>query len=124
MNPHDFLRKKLEHLANMFPTSKYQYEFDQFANFHIIQVWPVSLYNNDDSYKITENSISNEFDSLFFPGTVIFVSEDSLNQVSNAQYEVKGNMFGIDLRVKETPPRFTYTNDIYAFVLSDYSLAA
>lgn len=94
MTSKENLISELNKLAIMFPFSKYSYEYDQFSLIHIIQVWPVEQYNLDNNYKAIETKISIDFDDSFFPESVLFVSEDSLNQVVNPEVEIEGLFYG------------------------------
>jgi len=125
MTSQDFLKEKAEQLASLFPASKYSYEYNEFAGVHIVQVWPLTMYNDNDQYKTLETSISLEFDRIFAPESVLFVSEDSLNQVSGSVFEVSGILFGFSpVNAIPIPSFNAIIHETYTCGINNYALAA
>jgi len=52
---------------------------------HIIEVLPLTVYENNNSYKEAEGDLTFEFDKIFFPEDIMFVSENSLTRITKPQ---------------------------------------
>lgn len=105
----DYVKEQIELLAFMFPSGKYSYEYDKFSGMHIVQVKPLSLYNLNDDYKDFETKLSIDFDNNYYPESILFVSDESLNQVSNPEFEITGIFYGLQAVITHVvSPSFTF----------------
>jgi len=126
MTASKYLKKQLKYLTSLFPSGKYSYENDKFSGIHIVQVWPLALFDLDESYKEIETNISIDFDNLYYPESVLFISDNSLNQVTNPEFEVEGLFYGLQPMINHIlPPRFVDMNqEPFVAGENNYALAA
>ncbi len=82
MTSFQFLEQKLRKLFGQFPKASIRYELRKDRMSHIVEVTPLKFYN-DDEYILAEIEIEDEFELLFPTENIIFISEDSLNKVTN-----------------------------------------
>jgi hypothetical protein len=82
MKPQEFIFKKLRDLVNKFPQITFRYQFDEMEQTHIVEVTPLSVYEDDLDYKIAEGDLTYEFDRAFSPETIMFVSKNSLTGIT------------------------------------------
>ncbi|NCA86148.1 MAG: hypothetical protein EOM83_11340 [Clostridia bacterium] len=85
MNSHQYIENKLQKLVKEFPQITLLYEFDEVNETHVVEVSPLSVYENNNSYMEAEGDLTFDFDQRFFPEEIMFVSEDSLTRVTNPQ---------------------------------------
>lgn len=93
MKPIDFIVKELEKSHKNFPNCNIKYEFDDLINVHIVEVSPLSFYENEE-YMEYELDLVESFSEHFPFEELIFVSEDSLNRVVNASFEIYSEQSG------------------------------
>ena len=99
MNPKDFVKSRLNELRNIFPELSFKYKFNPNTLTHIVDVRPLDCYKENPDYIKYEADFGFEFDNRFFPETILFVSEDSLTQISNPEFVFNANQFSEDLQV-------------------------
>lgn len=87
----NYIKEKLRGLHNRFFDMKIRYEFNEGLNIHLIEVLPLSLYEDNQEYILAEMELEEEFHSLFPQEEILFVSTDSLNQVENPDYRLGYN---------------------------------
>lgn len=85
MGSKDFLIRKLNELHNKFSNLSIKYQYDSHTENHIVEILPLNEFNDNDEYVRFESDLSYEFDTLFFPESIMFVSEESLTQVNNPE---------------------------------------
>lgn len=125
MTASENLKEQLKHLAFMFPFGKFSYEYDKFSGMHIVQVGPLVLYDFDDKYKDIETKLSIDFDNVYYPESVLFVSDNSLNQVSNPEFEIEGLFYGLQPMITKISPSFVSINpEPFEAGENNYALAA
>jgi len=93
MNSREYIHNKINELVRRFPNIKIVYQFDEISDIHIIEVLPKDFFENNEEYKQYESEISFEFDNKFLPESVLFVSENSLNQVEIPELELVGKNY-------------------------------
>lgn len=103
MNPKDFIKARLNELRNIFPELSFKYKFNPITSNHIVDVRPLDCYKENHDYIKYEADFSFEFDNRFYPETILFVSEDSLTQISNPEFVFNANQFSEDLQVLLPP---------------------
>lgn len=126
MSASNFLKEKIQQMAFIFPFGKYSYEYDKFSGMHIIQVEPLSLYNFNEKYKDFETSLSINFDDTYYPESVLFLSDESLNKVTNPDFEVTGYLFGQSPIITKIISRSFVSCEIFSSDagVNNYALAA
>ena len=88
MNSREYLKGELENLIKIFPQLKIKYQFDDFEKVHLIEVLPLCDFDNNEEYQNAEAEITFEFEKIFYPETVLFISEESLTKVTKPEYEL------------------------------------
>ncbi len=89
MDPKQYINNKLKELHNQFPCLTIKYKYDSYTQTHIVDIMPLSEYDNNEEYMKFETEIGYEFDNLFFPESVMFVSSDSLTQLVNPEFVIE-----------------------------------
>jgi len=102
MNPKDFIKARLNELRNIFPELSFKYKYNPNSHTHIVDVRPLDCYQKNSDYLRCEADFGFEFDNRFYPETILFISEDSLTQISNPEFVFNANQFSEDLQ-KEMP---------------------
>ncbi len=85
MKSKEFLIKKLKELASKFEDIKIRYEYHQSTYSHLIEVIPLSIFENDKAYMLAEEKLENDFENLFPDEDIVFISEDSLTEIKNPE---------------------------------------
>lgn len=93
MKPVDFIVDTLKELHVKFPNCHIKYEFDELINVHIVEVLPLSFYENEE-YMEYESDLFESFSELFPSEELLFVSEDSLNRVTHPSFEIHSEQIG------------------------------
>lgn len=107
MNSVNFIKEKLNYLVDLYPTIKFRYKFSKLSQMHIVEVTPKELFRNNDEYAKLEFDISSQFDTIYFPECLHFISTDSITKIDNAEFEVAGSLhdftnvedFGFDFKI-------------------------
>ena len=86
MKPKDFIKTRLNELRNNFPELSFRYKFNANTVTHIIDVRPIEFYSKNTDYIKYEADFSFEFDNLFYPETILFISENSLTEIGNPDF--------------------------------------
>ncbi len=95
----EFLIDNLNWLSELFPEIHIRYEIRN--NNHIIEVVPVSVFENDENYLKAEILLEKQFEQFFPDEEIIFISEDSLTRIKNAEYEFGKNQISFDPGILE-----------------------
>lgn len=82
MSTKEYIKEKLEALSKVFPQLTFFYKYDEVDETHVVEVLPLSEYDNNKEYKEAEADLTFDFDRSFFPETAMFVSEESLTRVT------------------------------------------
>jgi hypothetical protein len=93
MNSKLYIKDKLRNLVEKFPQMTFLYQFDEIDQTHIVEVLPFTKYEEDNDYKNDEGDLTFEFDRMFFPETIMFVSENSLTRVNELEEVFKRESF-------------------------------
>lgn len=99
MNPKDFIIRRLNELRNFFPELSFKYKFNQHTSTHIIDVRPLECFSSNQDYIKSEADFSYEFDNLFYPETILFISKDSLTEIKDPDFVFSANQFSEDFQV-------------------------
>lgn len=82
MDSKQYIKNKLQELHSQFPLLTIKYKHDSYTQMHIVDIMPLDEYENNVEYKSYETELGFEFDSLFFPESLMFISSDSLTQIA------------------------------------------
>lgn len=93
MKSQEFLKEKLTYLSSKFKDVKIRYEYRKNTQSHIIEIIPLSIYNDDEKYMMAEAKLEDEFESLFINENIIFVSEDSLTEIKTPNFTLGYDVF-------------------------------
>ena len=117
----EFLIDNLNWLSETFPEIHIRYEID--TNYHIIEVVPISVFNNNEDYLKAEMFVENRFEEMFPNEEILFISEDSLTKIKNAEYEFGKDLISMDIGI-ETPVKLSGDYDSKFAGKMNYALAA
>lgn len=125
MTPRNFIIRRLNELRNIFPELSFKYKFNQHSSTHIIDVRPLDCFSSNQDYIKYEADFSYEFDNLFSPETILFISENSLTEIKNPDFVFNTNQFSLDFQVPQ--PAINYIAGLvetnFEFKI-EYALAA
>lgn len=123
MNSKKHIEVKLQELARKFSEITFFYEFDEVNETHIVEVLPLSVYESNNSYKEAEGDLTFDFDKMFFPEDIMFVSENSLTRVTKPQKVFKNGSqsFSEEFEITESEVFDFSTNIQEISVLSEKS---
>ena len=82
----EYILDQLKELHIRVEGIKIRYEFNDDLNTHLVEVLPLSLYEDNQEYILAEMEFEEEFRTEFPEEEILFVSADSLNQVENASF--------------------------------------
>jgi hypothetical protein len=88
MTSKDFIKDKLSHIWNSFPEVQFRYEFKIHTNTHVIEVVPFSVFEGNEEYMRTESDFEYEFEQMFPEEDILFISEGSLTEMKNVEYQL------------------------------------
>ncbi len=88
MNSKEIIKNKLREWTNEFPHMSFIYEFDQRDNTHLVEVSPLTDYESNKKYAQFEIDFSFYFERKFLGEEIIFISDDSLLEITNAEFKV------------------------------------
>ena len=93
----DYVINRLFELSSKFSDIGIRYEFDNTDNYHLIEITPLELFENDENYLNAEIALEEEFRSRFTGQNILFVSTESLNRVNQPiLILVNMNLRGLD----------------------------
>jgi hypothetical protein len=86
MKSKEFIKSKIGNLIENFPQLSIRYQYDKNDSTHLIEVMPLCDFNDNANYQNAEAEITFEFEKLFFPETVLFISEESLTKITKPEF--------------------------------------
>lgn len=86
MTPKDFLKERLKSIFNSIKSINIRYQYCKEHDTHIVEVTPLNEFDNNNEYIVCERDLLFDFNELYFPSTLIFASEESLNRVEVADF--------------------------------------
>jgi hypothetical protein len=89
MNPKEFIKNRLREIYETVKSINIKYEFREHEDTHLIEITPVSEFNDNSRYHELERELLFDFNDQYFPSTILFVSEDSLNRVAIPEFSLK-----------------------------------
>ena len=93
MKSKEYLRNRLNEINNVFPELIFRYQFNENTETHIIEVKPLETYQTNDVYIKCEAELLFDFENEFFPETILFVSEESLTQITEPEFTIQKQVF-------------------------------
>jgi hypothetical protein len=126
MKSKEFIKNKLEQLSKEFQEISIRYQFDKRDLTHIIEIKPLKEFNDNSSYQEKEAEITYEFEQLFFPETILFISENSLTKITEPELEYNMNLAAyISIQFKELLEKMSFAVmiDIKEPAGNDYNYA-
>jgi len=93
MKSKEYLKTRLNEISNVFPELIFRYQFNENTETHIIEVKPLETYQTNDEYIKYEADLMFDFENEFFPETILFVSEDSLTQITEPEFTIRKQIF-------------------------------
>jgi hypothetical protein len=88
-----YIKNKLNEISEIFPELIFRYQFDKSSMTHIIEVKPLESYQSNEAYVQCEADFMFDFENKFFPETILFVSEDSLTQITEPEFTIRKQIF-------------------------------
>ncbi|MGV8090769.1 MAG: hypothetical protein AB2L24_02720 [Mangrovibacterium sp.] len=82
MDAKAFLKDRLSDIFTKVKSVNIRYQYSESDDTHLIEVTPASEYNSNELYYQLERELLFDFNDLFFPSTILFITEGSLNQIS------------------------------------------
>ena len=95
----EFLIDNLNRLSELFSEIHIRYEYRKNTNSHIIEVIPLSVFYKNKDYIKAEIWLEKQFENLFPDEDIVFISENSLTQIKNAEYEFGNNQMSFDVGI-------------------------
>jgi len=89
MDSKQYITNKLQELHSQFPLLTIKYKYDSYTQMHIVDIMPLDEYDNNAEYKSYETELGFEFDSLFFPESLMFISSESLTQITCPELKIE-----------------------------------
>lgn len=129
MSAKEFVISRLRNIFNTVGTININYEYDEIGDTHLIEITPLSEFNDNSDYIELERELLYDFNSKYFPSTILFVSDESLNRVTNPEFSLKRGIrssFPISLSSLKNMPQWESTTfeKIPASGENNYALAA
>lgn len=84
----EFLESKLNDLYKKFSDIKIRYEYRANTVSHLIEVIPLSFFEGNEEYMACEFSIEEEFENRFPNENIVFISEDSLSEITTPNLKI------------------------------------
>jgi hypothetical protein len=93
MTAKEYIYKNLQKLANLFNNLTFTYEYKEILQTHVVEVKPEFEFSLNDDYIDAEIDLTSEFDELFYPESILFISENSLTTITEVEKVFKFNQF-------------------------------
>ena len=94
MTSQEFIFKELTSLLEKFPSFVFKYKLDKTDNTHIISVEPLKEYERNKEYMEAESDFVFDFENIYVPETIMFVSTNSLILVTEPDMVFSSNKTG------------------------------
>lgn len=89
----EFLATKLNELYARFSDVKIRYEYRANTYSHLIEITPLSFFEENEEYLFFEAKIEDEFEALFPNENIVFISDGSLSEISNPFFKLGYDVF-------------------------------
>ncbi len=91
MKVKDYIINQVNELSICFPTIKVSYYIDEFSNSNYIKILPSNEYDTNENYQKFETDFIINFIDKFPYEEIVFISENSLINLSEPLYEIEGS---------------------------------
>ena len=99
MGTNDFLKEQLSKFVKSHKNVKMNYEYDELASLHTIEVLPQSVFDGDEFVMWECDFFKKAFEII--PGEDIsFISEDAYVGLEHINWSVQGDDFGLDEKIQ------------------------
>ncbi len=93
MKSKEYIRNRLNQISNAFPELIFRYQFNENTETHLIEVKPLDTYQTNSVYIQYEAELGFYFENEFFPETILFISEDSLTQITESEFTIQKKLY-------------------------------
>ena len=97
MTSREYIINRLNQLSTIFPTIKFRYEISKSTGCHIIEVTHRLNEDESEAYLKTEMRLDMDFATNYPAEDILFVTEESLTKIHNAELVIEGNKKGLDI---------------------------
>lgn len=95
----DFFKEQLSKFVESHKNVKINYEYDELASLHTIEVLPQSVFDSDEFVMWEYDFFKNAYDVI--PGEDIsFISEDAYVGLDHVNWSKQGDNFGLDEKIQ------------------------
>jgi hypothetical protein len=88
MTAQEFIKNRLILLKNNFEFIKIRYEYRKTTFSHIVEIIPLTVFEENQQYLDEETNFENEFEKLFPNENIVFISENSLTEIYKSEFEL------------------------------------
>ncbi len=120
MKSKEYIKAGLIDLLKRYPQLTFFYQFDERANLHQVHVEPQNEFKSNQAFRHEEADFIYEFDNLFFPESIVFISEDSLIKISSPEYI----LYNPSVQKISLEYNFDFQDKSYRSGENNYALAA
>ena len=121
----EFLATKLNELYARFSDVKIRYEYRANTYSHLIEITPLSFFEENEEYLFFEAKIEDEFEALFPNENIVFISDGSLSEINNPDFMLGYDVFKYDNEVLNIDFIVEGFSDVVDYQYSNnYALAA
>ncbi len=120
----DFLIDNLNRISVLFPEVNIRYEHRSNTNSHIIEVIPLLVFDNNDEYIRAEINLEESFEEQFSNEDIVFISEDSLTTINNAEFAFGNNLMSFDVSLIESNDIISPFDETFNDISASLALAA
>jgi len=128
MTSKEFIISNLNFIRILFSELTFKYKFYEENSTHVIEVQPVESFENDTDYIEVETNLTIEFDKLYSPESILFVSDNSLSKIKEPEFVFSSNELGIEVEpIEESNFKQicnSENNEIFDFSEPNYAIAA
>lgn len=86
MTPKDFLEERLKLIFDTIGSINIKYQYNEQYDTHIVEITPLREFKRNEDYISLERELLYDFNDLYFPSTLIFATENSLNRVEIPEF--------------------------------------
>ena len=81
MKARDYIENKLNELVSRFDDIQIRYEYRNNTRSHLVEIIPLSFFEENEEYFEEEVAFEDEFEQLFPSENIVFISEGSLTEI-------------------------------------------
>ncbi|MDD3723156.1 MAG: hypothetical protein PHW92_11865 [Lutibacter sp.] len=89
----DYIIGKINDLVTAFPFLKVSYQIDSYSNSNYLKVIPKDYFDSNLEYQKYETELIIDFITKYPFDEIVFISDDSLIEVTEPIYEIEGKSF-------------------------------